>query len=224
MADAITDSSGGGGVPLAPAPADDVFMVFSDIWTFARTVWMRWTYPFARFGQRVSIHYSCDVRRCVSARIEIGDGVYMAPETWLNVPEAGAGRGSAIVLENGCSIGRRCMISARNRVHLEQDVLLGPAVLITDHSHEFSDIEQPIQAQGLTAGGSVVVERNSWLGYGAAIVCTSGTLVVGRNSVVGANSVVTRSVPPYSVVAGNPAKVVRRYDLETGKWVAPQRA
>lgn len=210
------------GAPVAATPSEDVLQIFSRILTYAGTVWMRWTYPFAHFGRGVSIHHSCELRRSVSARIKIGNWVYIAPETWLNVPEPGPG--AAITLEDGCKIGRRCMISARNSVRLEADVMLGPGVLITDHSHEFSNPEQPIHAQGLTAGGTVVVERNAWLGFGACIVCTSGTLVVGRNSVVGANSVVTRSVPPYSVVAGNPAKIIRRYDPESQKWTAVHTA
>jgi acetyltransferase-like isoleucine patch superfamily enzyme len=110
------------------------------------------------------------------------------------------------------------MITAKNRVELEEDVLLGPAVVIADHGHEFSDANRPIHAQGLTPGGIVRVEKNCWLGYGAAIVCSSGELIIGRNSVVGANSVVSRSVPPYSVVAGNPAKIVRRLDEKSGTW------
>lgn len=111
------------------------------------------------------------------------------------------------------------MISAKNCVYLEEDVMLGPSVLITDHSHEFSAVDLPIHAQGLTAGGKVRVERNCWLGHGAAIVCTSGELVVGRNSVIGASSVVTRSIPPFSVVVGNPARILKRYDSRSRKWV-----
>jgi abequosyltransferase len=197
--------------------ADDPLSIFSDLRTKVNTVWMHLTYPFAGFGRSVSIHHSCEIRRSSSNRIQIGDAVYIAPGTWLNVPEPG--RGPVIILGNGCRIGRRCMISAKNRVCLEEDILLGPSVLITDHSHQFSNLDLPIHAQGLTAGGTVRVERNCWLGHGAAIVCTSGDVVLGRNSIVGANSVVTRSIPPFSVVAGNPAKIVKRYDPELGKWV-----
>jgi abequosyltransferase len=198
---------------------DDPLSLFSALLTKANTTWMRLTYPFAGFGRGVSIHYSCDVRRSISSRMKIGDNVYIAPGTWLNVPEFSPNAPPAIILGNGCKIGRRCMFSAKNLVHLEDDVMLGPSVLITDHSHEFSDIDTPIHAQGLTAGGTVRIERNCWLSHGVAIICGSGELVLGRNSVVGANAVVTRSVPPYSVVAGSPAKVVRRYDPDSRKWV-----
>jgi acetyltransferase-like isoleucine patch superfamily enzyme len=111
------------------------------------------------------------------------------------------------------------MISSRNKVVLEQEVLFAPNVLIMDHNHEFSNPDLPILAQGVTEGGRVVIERNCWLGYGAVIVCTHGELTIGRNSVIGANAVVTRSVPPFSVVGGNPAKLLRTYDQRARAWV-----
>jgi acetyltransferase-like isoleucine patch superfamily enzyme len=219
---AITNEDGGPAAQMQfkkTAFADDPFSLFSALLTKARTIWMQQTYPFAEFGRGVSIHYSCDVRRSAANRIRIGNEVYIAPGTWLNIPEPAIDAPPAIILENGCKIGRRCMISAKNRVCLEDDVLLGPSVLITDHSHEFSNPDMPIYAQGLTTGGTVVIERNCWLGHGAAVICTSGELTVGRNSIIGANSVVTRSVSPFSVVIGNPAKVIRRYDPKSGEWI-----
>jgi abequosyltransferase len=200
--------------------AEDPFSILGAAWTKARTLWMGWTYPFAEFGSGVSIHYSCDLRRSAANRIRIGGSVYIAPQAWLNIPEPEVNAEPALILGPGCKIGRRCMISAKNLVHLEADVLLGPSVLITDHSHQFSDLEMPIHAQGLTAGGTVRIERNCWLGHGAAIVCTSGDLVVGRNSVIGANCVLTRSVPPFCVVAGSPARIVKQYDPGTRKWIS----
>jgi abequosyltransferase len=198
--------------------AEDPLHLFSALLTKMRTLWMQRTFPFARFGRGVSIHYSCDIRRSAANRIRIGNAVYIARQTWLNIPEPAIDAPPAIILEDGCKIGRRCMISAKNRVCLEEDVMLGPSVLITDHSHEFANPHRPIHAQGLTDGGTVSIGRNCWFGHGAAVICTSGDLSVGRNSVIGANSVVTRSVPPFSVVTGNPAKVVRRYDPESGGW------
>jgi abequosyltransferase len=198
--------------------------LFGDVLTKLNTIWMQTTYPFGRFGRHVSIHYSCDIRRSISNRVQIGDSVYLAPDNWLNIPELSSDPTPVLIIGDGCKIGRRCMLSAKNRVCLEENVLLGPGVLITDHSHEFSDVNSPILAQGITAGGTVRIERNCWIGFGAAIVCTTGELVIGRNSVVGTNAVVTRSIPPFCVVAGNPAKIVRRYDSVSGQWVKEKQS
>jgi acetyltransferase-like isoleucine patch superfamily enzyme len=217
---AISEAEGSAPVCLERAVSfEDPLSLFGALLTKAKTIWMEKTYPFAEFGRGVSIHYSCDIRRSAASRIQIGNSVYIAPGTWLNIPEPATDAPPAIIIGSGCRIGRRCMITAKNRVFLEEDVLFGPSVLITDHSHEFSNPDMPIHAQGLTGGGTVVIGRNCWLGHGAAVICSSGSLLVGRNSIIGANSVVTHSVPPFSVVSGSPAKVIRRYDPGSQAWV-----
>ena len=118
-------------------PGEDPWTLFSRLFTKLSTLWMRLTYPFAGFGRDVSIHYSCELPRSVSNRIKIGNSVYIAPETWLTSPERSLSGPPALILGNSCKIGRRCTFSAKNLIHLEDDVLLGPSVLIMDHNHEF---------------------------------------------------------------------------------------
>jgi acetyltransferase-like isoleucine patch superfamily enzyme len=202
----------------SPRVSEDPLSLFSRVATRLYTLWLQRTYPFASFGKNVSLHHSCDLKKLESPHMSLGDNVYVAPDVWLNIAP-GSDKSAKIVLGNGCKIGRRSTISCRNQIVLEEDVLLAPSVLIMDHAHEFSDIEQPIHAQGVTGGGRVFIGKNCWLGQGAVIVCNQGELVLGRNSVVGANTVVTRSFPAFSVVAGNPGKLIRSYDPEAGRWI-----
>jgi acetyltransferase-like isoleucine patch superfamily enzyme len=159
--------------------------------------------------------------------MQIGNGVICERGVRIDVPVPPLHDEPAIIIEDGCGFGQRATILAINRIHLERDSIFAPHVLITDHNHEFEDITLPIRDQGGTRGGTVRIEQGCWIGYGAAIVSTEGELVIGRNSVVAANSFVTRSIPPYSVATGNPARVVKQFDPAQGKWVLgriPERA
>lgn len=180
--------------------------------------WLRRTYPFAAMGDRVRIHHTCDIKRPLAPYIHFGNSVLLDREVWLNVPEIPSGDGPAIIFDDGCVVGRRCVISAKNNIHFERNVIFAPGVLVMDHNHAFGDINAPIAAQGITEGGKIRVEEGAWIGYGVALVCSKGELVIGRNSVIAANSVVSRSIPPYSVVAGNPARVVKQFDPAKGEW------
>lgn len=182
------------------------------------SMWAAWIYPFAFIGRKTSIHYTCDLRN--PFLIHLGDHVLVDKDVWLSpvLPDERKD-GPTIVIEDNCLIARRVQISARNRVHLKKNVLLSASVLITDNSHEYQKFDSTIDEQGFMRGGTVEIGEGCWIGHGAAIVCTQGDLVLGCNCVVAANALVTKSFPPYSVVSGNPARIVKQYDPDKGHWI-----
>jgi acetyltransferase-like isoleucine patch superfamily enzyme len=88
-----------------------------------------------------------------------------------------------------------------------------------DHGQEYEDPSLPIKEQGSNRGGTIRIGQGSWIGHGAAIVCSKGELILGRNCIVAANAVITRSFPEYSVISGNPARIVKQYDSASKSWV-----
>lgn len=181
--------------------------------------WLRWTYPFPHVGRGFAAHSSCDLRRAMAPYIKIGEGVWLERQVWLNIPFTPNSSDPVIILDDGCRIGRRCMISAQNRIHIGRNSLFAPSVILMDHGHELGTATVPSVDRQSAKGGSIRIEEGCWLGFRVAIVCTEGELVIGKNSVIGANSVVTRSIPPFSVVTGNPGKVVKHYEPSKAKWV-----
>lgn len=169
-------------------------------------------------GRGVRISHSTEISG--GRFIEIGNGVGIGRRCWLLVQGADsrkADAGPAIIVGAGTQVGEGCTFSAASHIRVGCNVLFGARVWVTDHNHVYTDIEKPILAQGWTSQGYVDIEDNCWLGTGAVII-GSRTVKVGKGSVVGANSVVTSDVPAHSVVAGNPARVIRQYDPKTATW------
>lgn len=106
-------------------------------------------------------------------------------------------------------------IESMNSVIFEDHVLVGPNVYISDRNHEYRDVAKPIMHQGYYSHGGVFIGTGSWLGIHSAII---GNIHIGKHCVIGANSIVTESIPDFSVVVGNPARIVKQYDCEQKIW------
>jgi len=101
------------------------------------------------------------------------------------------------------------MIAAQELVEIGEHCMLANGCFVTDSSHRYDDPEQPVPWQGFETKGPTRIGDNCWLG--ANVVVTSG-VTIGERCVIGANSVVTRDCEPFSVVAGAPARVLRKID------------
>jgi acetyltransferase-like isoleucine patch superfamily enzyme len=148
-------------------------------------------------------------------RIAIGANVTIGRRARLQTIEEfrGTAYDPRIVVGDGTTIEDDCHIGAAGLVEIGPDVLVAGGVYISDHRHRYDDAATPVRDQPLVVG-TVRIGAGSHIGENA---CILGPLTIGEHAVVGANAVVTGDVPPWTVVAGVPARVVRRYDGEA--WV-----
>jgi hypothetical protein len=83
-------------------------------------------------------------------------------------------------------------------------------------NHRFDDPLSPYIATGVTDDATMNIGVNVWLGAGCTVI---GNVTIGRGSIIGAGSLVTHSIPPFSIAFGNPCRVVKRYDFSTKAWI-----
>ncbi|MET8159474.1 acyltransferase [Sphaerisporangium sp. NPDC005289] len=156
------------------------------------------------------------------AWIEIGDHTLVGERVSISAgmgPGVDLGPRSIVRVGGGCSIGRGSHIVGHQSIDIGDDVFTGPYVYITDQNHVYDDPELPIGRQW-PRNNPVSIGSGSWIGAGAVIL--PGTRI-GRQSVVAGGAVVRGEFPDHCVIAGVPARVVRRYTPETG-WHSPSEA
>lgn len=120
-----------------------------------------------------------------------------------------------LIIEEEVTIGRFSHIVALRSVVIQKNVLIADKVYISDNLHTYENIIQPIINQPIVFKNSVKIRENSWIGENVSIIGAS----IGKHCVIDANSVVTHNIPDYSVAIGSPAKVIKRYNLDTKLWI-----
>jgi acetyltransferase-like isoleucine patch superfamily enzyme len=186
----------------------------------ARLWWQKWrwyqrnTLPWNRFA----IHRELAERRAFArwplhgnvlealrdGRLEVGEHTLFEPDVWLTISDGGRIRiGGDTYLNIGV------MVAAVDLVEIGSHCMFANGCFVTDANHRFDDPDQPITWQGFTSKGPTRIGDNVWCG--ANVVVTTG-VTVGERCVIGANSVVTADIPPFSIAAGIPAKVLRRVE------------
>jgi acetyltransferase-like isoleucine patch superfamily enzyme len=137
-------------------------------------------------------------------RLEVGAGTLFEPHVWLTAP------GSArIRIGSGSFLNLGVMVAAFELVEIGDHCMFANGCFVSDANHRFSDLEVPVTWQGFTSRGPTRIGDNVWCGLN--VVIGSG-VTVGERCVIGANSVVTSDIPPFSVAAGAPAKVLRKIE------------
>ena len=148
--------------------------------------------------------------------VTVGKCTAVSEDVWLNASVRGA-QHDRIVIGDFCHIGRRNYFSTGGLIHIEDFGFTGLDCHFLGCAHNMDSPLIPYLASGLTAGAPIELGVNCWLT--TAVTVLEGVRI-GRGSVIGARSVVTGSIPPFSIAVGNPCRVVKRFDFKNHRWVA----
>jgi len=141
-------------------------------------------------------------------RLEVGAHTLFEPHVWVTAP------GDARVrIGAGSFLNVGVMVAAHGLVEIGDHCMFANGCFVTDANHRFDELDKPITSQGFTSKGPTRVGDNVWCG--ANVVITSG-VNVGERCVIGANSVVTEDLEPYTIAAGVPARPLKTIERTGG--------
>lgn len=150
-------------------------------------------------------------------RIHIAENVKILHGAWIMALDSINGQqfSPRITIGENSYIGHHVTLSCVNKIAVGRDVTFGDNVYVADNEHSYGDISMNIMKQPLVTG-EITIGDNTWVGKNSVIF---GNVTIGHNVIIGANSVVSKDVPPFTVVAGSPARVVKTYDQGSSSWV-----
>lgn len=151
--------------------------------------------------------------------IKIGNKSSIGRNAWLGAYDSYLSQrfNPQITIGNNVRIGNYATITAINKVQIGDGCLFSEFVYISDHAHGvdptlgISPKDQPLNSKG-----PVIIGENTFVGYRVSIL---PGVVLGKNCVVGSNAVVTKSFPDYTMVAGIPAKAIKKFSFEKKQWI-----
>ena len=146
--------------------------------------------------------------------ISIAENVIVQKLTWLAAVPLTNAEKCHLSIGKGTVIGNFNHIFAAGEITIGEKVLTADKVFITDNQHEFEDVTTPILEQGIKQFPPMSIGNGTWIGENVCILGVS----VGKNCVIGANSVVNKPIPDYCVAVGIPAKVIKNYNFDTKQW------
>lgn len=161
------------------------------------------------------VTFPMDLTSLGEEHICIGEGTHLGEHCILTAWErtcAGGDFHPEIMIGKDCSFGEYNHITSTNKIVIGDNLLTGRWVTITDNNHgetDWTTLQMPPLLRLVTSRGPVIIGKNVWIGDKATIL---PNVTIGDGAVIAANAVVTHDVPAYSVVAGNPARIIKRVE------------
>lgn len=148
-------------------------------------------------------------------RISLGHNTAIGARSWLNVNDPKAA-GPALTIGANCFIGMNNFFTVGRTITIGDYCLTARDCSFIGATHIYDDPMLPYLSTGVSSANDIAIGANCFFGLGAQVI---GNVQIGHGCVVGAGAVVRDNVPPFSLVVGNPAKVIKRYDFAQQTWV-----
>ncbi len=156
-------------------------------------------------GKNLILEDNVSINALSSMGIILGDDVSIARDSILFCTGIVAQKGTGITIGSRTGISARAYLAGQGGIYIGNDVIMGPNVQIFSENHNFSNLGLTIKEQGVTKN-AVFIGNNCWIGAGATILAG---VTIGDGCVIAAGSVVTKTLPANSIVAGVPAKAIK---------------
>jgi acetyltransferase-like isoleucine patch superfamily enzyme len=192
-----------------------------DLWNMTALGWHRlktrvwYAHVFESVGQKTTVYQPLLLTNVHCA--SIGERVLIRSGARIEMIVTDQAALPRLVIGNRVNIEQNVHIICGSSIEIQDGATITGNCAIVDVEHPYEDVDDPtrIGERLRTRGNHVVIGQGAFIGFNSIVL---PKVTVGRNAVVGAHSVVTRDVPDYCVVAGNPARIIKRYNFETRSW------
>lgn len=172
-----------------------------------------------RFAEKMIVGRGSYIHRSVhilgKGSICIGSNTCIGEGSWLNVNHRQDGK-LAIKIGDNCFIGKQNFFTSGEFITIGDYTLTTIGCKFVGSTHNIGNPELPYLLTGTTSSDKIKIGVNCFLGAGVTVL---GNVNIGHGSIIGANSLVLRDIPPFSVAIGNPAKVIKRYSFRHKIWI-----
>lgn len=184
----------------------------------AKQIYYKLKFILAKFVNKSNIGKNTYIDRSVHMvglkNIKIGSNNIISDDTWFNVNDRSEGK-IGIEIGNNCYIGKRNFFSSASKITIKDFFMSGINCSLLGSDHVMDEPLKPYIQTSTINDTNIYIGANVRFGANVTVI---GDVRICHGSIIGANSLVMKDIPPFSIAVGSPAKVIKRYDFDNKEW------